>query len=169
MPSASKTLTQLVFSKSNRGRQRALHARYRCRRSAPVVHRGREIPWREKPSGTLTVSRRRFGRAISHGPGVVRRSAHGAVPLIFRKRITFRGLEILPACPGQVVRGFAGGIAGRRYRLFSPRISARISAASKGGLKLQDCFSAPNWRLCSPLKSRPIIIVCGPIRCGSCV
>ena len=54
-----------------------------------------------------------------HQPRVslgVRGSAHGAVPLISRKRITFRGLEMPSGMPGQVVHGFAGGIAGRRYR-----------------------------------------------------
>jgi hypothetical protein len=56
-----------------------------------------------------------------------------AVPLIFRKRITFRGLEMPSGMPGQVVRGFAGSIAGQRYRRFSPGNSA---ASIKGRLKL---------------------------------
>ena len=49
-------------------------------------------------------------------PGAVRGLAQGAVPLISRKRITFRGLEKPSGMRGQVVPGFAGGIAGRHCR-----------------------------------------------------
>jgi hypothetical protein len=47
---------------------------------------------------------------------VVRGSAYSAVPLIFRKRLTFRGLEKPSGMRGQVVLGFAGGTAGRHCR-----------------------------------------------------
>jgi hypothetical protein len=47
---------------------------------------------------------------------VVRGSAYGAVPLISRKRLTFRGLEKPSGMRGQVVLGFAGGTAGRHCR-----------------------------------------------------
>jgi hypothetical protein len=51
--------------------------------------------------------------------------------------------------PGQVVRGFAAGIAGRRDRLFSPRTSA---ASIEAGFELEDCFSAPNSEVVFAIK-----------------
>jgi hypothetical protein len=63
-----------------------------------------------------------------------------------------------PRCGRSISHGT--DMAGRRYRL----AQGSVRPASRAGSNSRICLSVPNWRLCSPLKSRPVIIVCESVR-----
>jgi hypothetical protein len=80
-------------------------------------------------------------------------SARRAVPPISRKRITFRGLEKPSGMRGQVVPGFAGGIAGRhgRHLPFAFGKAATHRASKRSALEgcriaLAPCHIPEPWR-----------------------